>query len=586
MSFTKIFGGNAVKPSDASYLPLALAVNTALVWPLETTAGSPVVAAMIDVTPASGGLSLAMPPGNTGSTGVATMITNVGASTFTLTDTSGNAIIAIAPSVAYLIALTDNSTTNGSWRALQMAATTSSANAAALAGPGLEASAGKLQTKWIPNPVAINTLLTSAFRANLVIWGGGSGGVLQLDTLANLTAGFYLAVYNHTAFDLQVTTSNSETINEGLSSIIVQPGESTIIVASTDFFVAMGILIGPLPIVEGGTGATDAPDALVNFGGTTLGIGLFTAPSAASARALLGLNSPLFTEVTVSTDQAVNSGQGNNVFVATTSINVTLPLSTTLTPSFSVGFSAHGGVMVIAPQASDRIDGVTAGVSYIVRQGTSVLMMTDANGNWWPVFLSLPTQGWWTSSVGGTADAIQASYAPGITSLVDGMLLGFRATGANTVVNPSFQPEALTAHTILRGGSVPLQVGDIPGAGAEMLVRYNGSLSAWELLNPAVSLGGLTGGANQSLTFNPGFQHLPGGLIFKWGTGGIINGAGAVAFAVAFPNTFLGCALTPGGASAPLTNHPLFRGNTTAAGFDVWGDATETFGFTWLAWGF
>ncbi|HKJ73009.1 MAG TPA: hypothetical protein VKA19_02745, partial [Alphaproteobacteria bacterium] len=86
---------------------------------------------------------------------------------------------------------------------------------------------------------------------------------------------------------------------------------------------------------------------------------------------------------------------------------------------------------------------------------------------------------------GGTADAITATYSPAITALVDGMLLGVRATAANTTTTPTFAPTGLTAHTIVKKGGTALVAGDIAGDGHDILLRYDSTNTQWELLNPA-----------------------------------------------------------------------------------------------------
>ena len=50
-SYSQVFGGNTIFPSDVSYLALALTSNTTLQWPLEAATGSNIVARIIDVTP-------------------------------------------------------------------------------------------------------------------------------------------------------------------------------------------------------------------------------------------------------------------------------------------------------------------------------------------------------------------------------------------------------------------------------------------------------------------------------------------------------------------------------------------------------
>lgn len=88
---------------------------------------------------------------------------------------------------------------------------------------------------------------------------------------------------------------------------------------------------------------------------------------------------------------------------------------------------------------------------------------------------------------GGTADAITATYAPALTTLPDGIELRVRATGANTVTNPTFSPNGLTARTIYKSGGSALAVGDIAGDNHELILRYNLGSTRWELLNPAVN---------------------------------------------------------------------------------------------------
>jgi len=44
----------------------------------------------------------------------------------------------------------------------------------------------------------------------------------------------------------------------------------------------------PIGIADGGTGATSAGGALINLGGTAVGIGVFTAVNAAAARTAIG----------------------------------------------------------------------------------------------------------------------------------------------------------------------------------------------------------------------------------------------------------------------------------------------------------
>ncbi|HEY1506650.1 MAG TPA: hypothetical protein VGF92_20270 [Stellaceae bacterium] len=88
---------------------------------------------------------------------------------------------------------------------------------------------------------------------------------------------------------------------------------------------------------------------------------------------------------------------------------------------------------------------------------------------------------------GGSADTITASFSPANATLADGLVLGFRATAANATATPSFNADGLGAKTIAKQGGAPLAPGDIPGALAECVIRYNAANARWELLNPVAS---------------------------------------------------------------------------------------------------
>jgi hypothetical protein len=85
---------------------------------------------------------------------------------------------------------------------------------------------------------------------------------------------------------------------------------------------------------------------------------------------------------------------------------------------------------------------------------------------------------------------------------------------------------------------------------------------------------------------SPGTQTIPGGLIMKWGTGSTTSGVGAVSYAAAFPTGVLNVQLTISAGTAEATLSPLILGASIAAGFDVWGDASESLAFNWLAIGY
>lgn len=116
--------------------------------------------------------------------------------------------------------------------------------------------------------------------------------------------------------------------------------------------------------------------------------------------------------------------------------------------------------------------------------------------------------GMWLTAAG--TDTITITYAPAITSLVDGQVCRFRSAGANTTTTPTFSPNGLTARTIVKHGGAALVAGNIAGAGHEVVLKYNLANTRWELMNPVITLttlaalgtagGNMTGGVNTGVT--------------------------------------------------------------------------------------
>jgi len=488
------FGGSVVKPSDVQYESLSLSANLALLWPTESMAGATYVADWVDVTATTTSLSIAMPDATTGATGVAGIFANIGSNSFTVRDAGGTQIAVIAASQAWIVLLVDNTTVNGVWRAYQLASTTSNAQASSLAGAGLKAFGSLLESDIETFTISTDSALTTAHRACAVNWTGDTAGTLQLDTIANLGVGWWAIVNNQGATTLSITTTNDQTIN-GLDALDLPEsdsavGYSTLIVCAAGGFTSYFFDPSPTSIEAGGTGADNATQALVNLGGTDLGIDIFTAPTAAAILALLGISTAFLTESTVATNQALTAGGTGTIYVATAALNVSLPQTGTVTTSFVFGVYAQNGIVTITPAPADAINGATPGVALSVPKGEALLMVTDAAGNWWPLFLPLAAAAGEWAVAGGTGDAITAAYVPANTALTDGMLLGFRASAANATTTPTFSPDGLTVHTVTKKGGVPLAPGDIPGALSEELVRYNLANTRWELLNPAGGSGG------------------------------------------------------------------------------------------------
>jgi len=488
-SFFNYFSGSAVKPAQVQYEALTIPPSLTLVWPTESIEGANYVAAWMDVDATAGGNSLTMPDATQGSTGVASIINSVGADTFTVLDNTGTLIATIAAGLSWVVILKDNTTQAGSWEAVQLGATTSNAQASALAGLGLQAVLTQLVVAFGTVYLNANSPLTPAYRASGVVW-QGAGGTLQLNAIATLTAGWWCLVTNEGTGPLTVSTSSADTINGAANFVIpANPGGppySTLIIASSTGFNTFAGTPSVIPISGGGTGATTAGQALTNLGGTTIGVDIFEAPTAAAILALLGIGASAFQESTIAGNQVLTGSSINTAFVCTAALSLAIPDSTTLTKSFLFAVSAQGGAVTLTPSsASDKVNGGTAGASFIIPQGASALVVTDAANNWWLFFLGYPGTPWVAAA--GTADAITVANTVPILSLLDGQIQAVRHTAANTTTTPTLKQDASPAYTITKLGGAALAVGDIAGANYEALYRYNLANTRWEMLNPATA---------------------------------------------------------------------------------------------------
>lgn len=104
---------------------------------------------------------------------------------------------------------------------------------------------------------------------------------------------------------------------------------------------------------------------------------------------------------------------------------------------------------------------------------------------------------------GGTADALTLSVGPSGAAPVDGQIVSFRATAANTTTTPTLALNGTTARTFTKMGGTALSAGDIGGNLAEHLARYNFANTRWELLNPSSPSGTWTAsdGSGAGLAF-------------------------------------------------------------------------------------
>lgn len=232
--YTTVFGAQPIYTAQPSLLELALTTDVDLDWPLETTAGTNVLATIIDVTPDAGGHIISLPDARQGTPGYAVTFANLGAFTFTVNDSTGGTQLTVGSGEAWTIYLRTNSTAAGTWHRFQQGAGTSAANAAGLAGAGLKAISTTLNEKYEISPKAVNYVLVNGDRAVVIQWTGGVGQFTLPDP-AVVGSDWFCPIKNAGSGSLTVVPTSG--LVDGAANAIMSTGESAFFYCDgTDFF--------------------------------------------------------------------------------------------------------------------------------------------------------------------------------------------------------------------------------------------------------------------------------------------------------------------------------------------------------------
>lgn len=238
MSYTDVFGGANIYPSEITYSAVALSADITLSWPEETSASSNLAARIMDVTPAGAGLSIRTPDASKTSPGQTILFNNRGAQNFTVRDNAGTQLVVLAPGELWQVYLASNATVAGTWRALQYGVGTSSVDASSLAGTGLVA-VGTLLAQAVP-VTSFNSNYTAgaADRAKLYVW-TGAGGTLTLPTPPTAGDNWFLYLRNSGSGAVVADPSGAALI-DGSSTKSFQPGDSAIIATDGAAYYTIG----------------------------------------------------------------------------------------------------------------------------------------------------------------------------------------------------------------------------------------------------------------------------------------------------------------------------------------------------------
>jgi hypothetical protein len=237
-TFTNIFGGSNISPSEISYAAVSLTANTTYDWALETAPSSNLIAGIMDVTATAGPWSLTLPSALEASTGQSILFNNVGSETFIIRNNAGVQVAAPVSGSVWQLYLTDNTTAGGTWEAFLYGAQVSAANAASLAGTGLIAIGSLLSLAMPVTFFGTNFTADTDSRARTYIWNGGAG-TLTMSTAGTLGNNWFFQLRNEGTGALVIDPPGSQTIN-GSSTLTFQPGDSAIIFTDGNNFYTLG----------------------------------------------------------------------------------------------------------------------------------------------------------------------------------------------------------------------------------------------------------------------------------------------------------------------------------------------------------
>ena len=345
MSYVSPFTGDVVQQTDVTYYQLNFSEDVQLFWPLVVNPTQVPAARIMDCIPDGENLVIRLPNALQGANGTDIFIRNKGAVTFYVEDFDGNLSESVAFGEVKYFYLSDNTTTAGVWQSILFGAGTSSADAAALAGPGLAAIAGRLAVTDNIVEVSATPTLTEANRATTYVWTGGNG-TLALPSVSGLNAGWFIAFRNNGSGNLAITPPVGSQINN-TASLTAAPGNSGYIIFKQDTgnFFTVGVSQPSNVTLSSATYDVDA------VSGPTLNLASF-APTIQTYVALSGTR--------------------------TTDINVLLPgttqlyvvLNSTGTAVYNLTFQITGSaqVPVIIPNGTAATILCDAGIIYVLTQ--------------------------------------------------------------------------------------------------------------------------------------------------------------------------------------------------------------------------
>ena len=399
-TYNNPFTGQTIQPSSVGYESLSISGNTSLSWSINGLGGNvPTAASIMNVTATGNGFALIMPPAYQVSNGQDILINNVGNYPFNVLKNDGiTAIATVASGAVQYVYLTDNTTTNGTWSAFTFGTGTSAANAATLAGYGLNAVSNTLNQVYpVTTYYASYTLMANA-QASFLVWAGGAGA-FTLPSASTVGANWFVNIGNYGTGILTLTPVGTDTIN-GNANQQLQLTES-------------------LVLVSNGTGWN------------TFGYG--RSNSFAYTQFALSVTGGTYTLTSAQASNTIQTYSGallaNEIIVVPATVQLyTVTNNTTGSFSLTVKTSAGGGTSVVVPQGTSLV---------LISDGTNIYNAASGSSST-ITSLTLGNGSLGTPSLKFTGDLNTGLYLPASNQLgfvIGNSLAGYFNSSGFTAIN-------------------------------------------------------------------------------------------------------------------------------------------------------
>jgi hypothetical protein len=237
MTFTSPFTGDVIQPTDVSYASYNLTANVQLQWPSNTNGLQNPAARIMDVYQ-NASWTLRMPDATQVSVGQDALIRNTSGASVNILNYVGSVICTVTAGQSQYIYLTSNGTTGGNWGVIAFGSTTSSVNAAQLAGLGLVAITTTLNQSHPVASLANSYTYTASDRAQTKLWSGGVGaGNLPLaSTLGNN----WFTIFKNGGTGSYTFTALGGSLIDNVSTKTFNPDESAFIICDGTNYYSIG----------------------------------------------------------------------------------------------------------------------------------------------------------------------------------------------------------------------------------------------------------------------------------------------------------------------------------------------------------